>query len=256
MAKKNPLAQPEQEAAQQVEQENPDAEILVGGPGQEEAQVEESEQPQLVEITISGKKYRVTPEVADAMSQRERDFDRKLNLNTQELGDLRKFKRQFDQPPQPSEPKGGVDYDTLIFEKPSEALKAFKEELRKEFTSQYQADKKAENFWRSFYAKNNDLDPVEDDDIVQTVVARNWGELGPMEPGQAQERIAELARDRILRMTKRFHVNGNGNDRTIVEPSSSPMPKAPAREDTGPKTMSDIIRKRRQARTAKGVTTE
>src|SRR5690242_9737861 len=48
-------------------------------------------EPQYREVTINGRKFQADPELYEAITQRDRDFDRKLNASTQELGNLRKF---------------------------------------------------------------------------------------------------------------------------------------------------------------------
>lgn len=244
-------AQPDADAiARQEEIARKDAAVMVGGPGLD-APPDKPESapvtPQAQEYTIGGRKFSVDPELARSLEQRESDFNRKLNENSRELGELRKLVQPARQEP----PVKG--YDTLLFENPTEAVNRLKSEITAEVTSLYQQDKAQTDFWNGFYSKNQDLDRQDDDMLVRGVLQQNWNSLHALPPQEAAERLANLTRRQILRYSQKAKLEDestpNPATRTFVEPASHPSPRpAPRAVDEGPATLTDVIKARRAAR--------
>lgn len=241
-------AQPSAEQLRQEEIARKDAAVMNGGPGSERPEPEHKEEPapSAQEVTIAGRKFSVDPELARQLEQREQDFNRKLNEHSQELGQLRKLV----QPQVVEQPKG---YDTLLFENPNEAINRLKKEIREEVVGEYVQDQTQQKFWNGFYSKHKDLSRDDDDFLVRGVLQQNWQTLSPLAPEEASEKLADLTRRQILRYSQKSKVEDENQPitapRTQVESASRPMPRpAPAREDEGPATLTDVINQRRAAR--------
>ncbi len=235
--------------------EHPDAEILKGGPAETalEAPAKETPSPRLVSVKYGGKDIQVPEDVAQAWESREREFGQKLSEHSQELGELRKFRTSVQQTVQPQTPQR-PDLSTLMFENPAEYNRLMREEIKAEIRQEYTQDQGLRDFWRSFYRKHDDLDG--EDSLVQAVMQRHWGELQTLPVSSAQDKIADLTRGEILRISKKLK-GGNTEEelpqgRAVVEGASRPVSRTrKTEEDEGkPKTLSEVIRDRRQARLA------
>lgn len=200
----------------------------------------------LVAVKIAGREHQLPEDVAQALSEREREFDRKLSEHSQELGQLRQMTRQWQErqaptaPQRPAEP----DIETLWFENPKAAAQKLRQEIRQEITGEYQRDQAIRSFWDGFYRGNDDL--REDDFIVNAVFQRHFDQLADLAPAKAAETLADLTRKEIIRLSRKVKPATESNGappRHLAEPASGERPPRPAREeDSGPKTLSDAIR--------------
>lgn len=223
-----------------------DADLMSGGPEQDSPA--EDKQPvtsQYREVTINGRKFQADPELYEAISQREKDFDRKLQSSSNELGQLRKFRDEH-APRPPVQPK---DYDQLLFEDPKGAVERIKAEIR----SEYQAAENLKSFWRDFYRSNKDLSEDEDHDVAEMILQRNLQELARLPVDEAKEKLADLTRRKILMYQQRGkdQVDDGEVPRTRVEIPSRQSRQPPAEEkDPGGDTVVDYLKYRRSQRAA------
>ena len=211
-------------------------------PTQDSQLATQDSQRQVREVTINGRKFVVDPEMAEAMAQRDRDFDRKLNEHANELGQLRKLAQGITQS-QPPAPKG---YDTLLFEDPVGAVNRLKNEIRQEYIQ----EKKLDQFWNKFYRTNKDLDRDEDDFIVKAILNENLQSLATLPEEDAAAKLADLSRRQILKyQSKNKQDDNEPTPRTRVESPSRATVRAVPPKDEGPTTLTQLIKQRRQART-------
>ena len=234
------------------DQPDPDAQILQGGPGETpltEERPKPSDAPSLVTVKYGGKDYTVAPEIAEAWSAREKEFGQKISEQGTELGSLRKFRQSVEQTVTPPRPTGS-DLGTLLFENPNEAISQIRQGIIREVEGRYSQDQSQREFWRGFYRKHDDLDG--EDTLVQAVMQRHWGELETLPVSTAQDKIADLTRGEILRISKKL--KGGREDelpqgRAVVEgASSTPSRRKAEPEPEGPKSLSDVIRANRARR--------
>lgn len=231
--------------------------ILRGGPGQEVPEPEETapSAPQLREMTIKGRKFQVDPDLAEVLSERDRDIDRKLSEHSAELGNLRKFYQEHQPAPRPEEkPK----YATLLFENPDEAVNRIKEEIRQEYMTEKQKEEErrlqaeqSAKFWDAFYKKNKDLDPDDDGPLVRAVLSDHMNDLYHLPTQDGIEKLADLTRNQILRIQQKAQLSDDDKpavSRTRVEPSSRPTQRVASREPETPATLTELIKQRRAAR--------
>ena len=240
--KKQFLQEPEERQESGVRSEEP---AMSGHPAEEQTPPETPPAaPSVREVTINGRKFQVDPEMAEAMAQRDRDFDRKLNEHANELGQLRKLAQGITQS-QPPAPKG---YDQLLFEDPVGAVNRLKAEIRQEYVQ----EKKLEQFWNRFYRSNKDLDRDEDEFIVKAILNENIQTLANLPEEDAAARLADLSRRQILKYQARQKEDEQESARTRVETPSRTTPRAAAPKDEGPTTITQLIKERRAARQKTG----
>lgn len=225
------------------------AEPLAGGPGVES---EPAPAPKFVTVKHGGRELQVPEDLAGAWQEREREFETRIGKQGQELGELRKWRQQAEaairpQPAQPAEP----DINTLWFENPQAAYQKIKQDVREEITSDYRRDQALRSFWDGFYRGNDDL--REDAWVAETVFRDNFQDLADMPTSKAQEKLADLTREKILRLTRKAKTEITRAP--MLESASGDRPPRPQRdedEDDGPKTMGELIAQRRARRMAVG----
>ena len=227
-----------------------DAEILVGGPGQD-APVEDKKEPATptgVEMTIAGQKYTLDPAIASALEERERQFERKMSQQGTELGELRRLKQQVDALNQAQAAQAQPNLDTLIFENPTKALEMHRQQIVSELTQKYEQEKRQQEFWRDFKSRHKDLEG--DDLVIHAVAAKNAASLNTItDPIEMADKIADFARREILRIANRAKSDTPDKTRAVVEGKSIESPKPTPRPDTEEKgSLSQTIRDRRKAR--------
>lgn len=151
------------------------------------------------------------------------------------------------------DPEPEVDYEKLMYDDPKAFVKQLKKEVRsdveKELGGKYAKDQGEREFWNEFYADHDDL--KDDKDLVQTTLRTNIATLGDLPVREAQKRLADLTRERIMRYTgKREKKDDASKTRARVEGSgASQKPSTKAAEDDGKVvTLSDIIRARKAKR--------
>jgi hypothetical protein len=154
--------------------------------------------------------------------------------------------------PAPKEEDDSEDFDQdafyadpakFIAEKVNKAVSKAREDM----TNEYGVDQRRRDFWGTFYSKHDDL--TSDKDVVETVVNANWDSLKNLPPATAMDKIAEMSRERLLAIAKRFGKGTGEGNRTVVEGEGNrDTPRG--RGGDSPKVMrlSDIIKARQAKR--------
>lgn len=211
--------------------------------------------PKLASVKYGDKEYHLPEEAAQAWEQREREYARKLSQHSDELGQLRKWKTQVEQQiaPKPQEP----DLNTLWFENPSKAAELIEQKTYQRVRTEYEEREKAreqqqalDRFFDGFYRKNDDL--RDDDWVVKGVMQEHFEDLADLPTVKAQEKLADLTRERIIRLTRKVKTSDTTRSRqTLAEPASGERAPRPApTEDAGPGSLGDVIRERAARRQA------
>lgn len=218
---------------------------LQGGPA---APPEPTPTPKVVTVKYGGRDLQVPEDVANAWQEREREFDQRLSKQGDELGQLRTRWKQIESQVQPRQPDPNEVLSTKWFEAPTEAAKMLEERVYQRVANEYQQREAQKSFWDGFYRKNDDL--REDEFIVEAVLSKNSDELLNLTVPKAQERLAELTRQELLRLTRKVKVSDDqSRSRVVSEPASGTrVPKPQVDEDEGPKSIGDVIRARAAAR--------
>jgi hypothetical protein len=215
---------------------------VVGGP--EAPPPSPPDAPKLVSVRWQGQEFQMPEHAAQAWQEREQTLSRQ----GQELGDLRR-RSQPAQPAQPRDPEAEWNQriNTLWFENPAEAAKLLEERAYRRIAGEYRQDQAMRTFWDEFDRKHGDL--REDRWVVEATMSRNWEALADLPHAQAQDKLADLTRNEILRLARKAKpadTNGNGAPpRHLAEPASGDRPPTRRSEDDddrGPKTLSDAIR--------------
>jgi hypothetical protein len=224
-----------------------------GGPGTETGGVDVTK---TVKIKMSGKEFEVAPELASAYEAREQEFQRKVSENSGELGTLRKYKQEVEPvlTQLRSSPQGqstGTNLNVLWYENPEAAAKVVEDRVSQRLTAQYQQAESIKAFWDGFYSENKDL--AEDKFVVKAVFSEKYGELAPLSIREAQTKLADATRDELLRISRKMKSENTTLNRSgeLEEASGerAPKPTAAELEDrNAPKTLSEVIASRRQAR--------
>jgi len=224
--------------------------VMIGGPGQEETSVEESKPatPTGVEMTIAGQKYTLDPAIASALEEREKQFERKMSQQGEELGKLRKLQQQVDALNQAQAAQAQPNMDTLLFENPTKALELHRQQIVSELTQKYEQEKRQQEFWRDFYKRHKDLDG--DEIVIKAVASQHAASLGTItDPVELADKVADLSRREILRIANRAKSDAPDKTRAVVEGKSIEAPKPTARPETEEGgSLSQAIRDRRKAR--------
>jgi hypothetical protein len=166
----------------------------------------------------------------------------------EELGRLRKLQQQVDALNQAQAAQAQPNLDTLLFENPTKALEIHRQQIVNELTQKYEAEKRQQEFWRDFHSRHKDLDG--DDLVIHAVAARNAAGLSTItDPVEMADKIADLSRREILRISNRAKSDTPDKTRAVVEGSSIAAPKLQPRPEAEEKgSLSQTIRDRRKAR--------
>lgn len=204
----------------------------------------------LVEVSVGGSKFMVTPQMAQSInqeqSQRQNEVSRILQEQNRKFDEL---KTTFIARPEQKKEEGQkVDFwsdPDKYFEKLNSDFDRRVEEkvnaVKSELTNQYQTEQSTKQFWDSFYKSNDDL--KNDDFIVKAVMARDWNELKDLKTSDAQKEIAERTRQQIL-----GYMKPNESKGVQLEGSSLPRTKKAEAKEEKVTTISDQLRARAQAR--------
>ena len=92
-------------------------------------------------------------------------------------------------------PKPKPKIEELIFENPTEGIRALKEDIRQEIDSESRRKAAWEKTWQDFYSTNTDLAGLED--VVETVLQRSWGEVANLPTQKSLPLIADRARQMV-----------------------------------------------------------
>lgn len=210
-------------------------------------------------VKIDGVDYSVDKATAKALREREKSFQRKL---TEQAEDLKIRYSRPEPVPQANrhvaDPDNVDGLDVMLFENPKEALKRLKAQIVNDVTRAYQADQGERQFWTDFYAENADLTKYAK--FVKAVFEEHFNEWVNLPIAKARKELAAVVREEIAELTKLQHREDGDEEpkaprrSAYVEGSgrfaSAPKP-TPKPEDKEPRTMVDILRERREARSPK-----
>ncbi len=213
--------------------------------------------PGMQEVEIGGQRFAVSEAMATAIKAEQENYGTRISdLQT----GLEAAKRAEVPSPSAREPDpavsstvGTYNWETKLFENPTEAVqeivKLAKEEATAELTTAYQraeaAKKATEDFWNGFYEKNDHLKGKEE--VVQFVVNRDQ-DLAALSLDDAAKEIKE----RTEKFLKGIGASiPSGGKPPIVEggPEKAPetTPAAPAQADR-PGSLGDVLRNRAKQR--------
>jgi hypothetical protein len=195
----------------------------------------------LVTVKINGVEYRVDPEMAAALEEREKDFQRKLSEQAEAL---RRQTIQTAPPPLPQLPKEDDNLDVLLFESPKEAINKLEQRIIKKVVAAYQADQGEREFWNAFYRENEDL--AKHDRLARAILNERFNEWANLPATQARKNLAAAVREEILSIVK-AHSGESAPKRTFVEGGSTSTAPAQRAAQSQPRSLSEMIAKRRQA---------
>lgn len=221
-----------------------DGEILEGFP--KDGEVIEPDDPPVAEGEPGKKPAAATPPV-DPMQI----LQDEMKSLRQEQAALRKENQELRTPKQKPQEEPEIDFEKAIFDDPKGTLEAYGRKIRKEITedlrTQYTRDQNERAFWDSFYKKHSDLG--EDRDLVQATLNGNMDALADMRAEDAGDKLADLTRERIMRYTGGKPAPGK---KTVVEGAQRPAERPKPPEENTVRSLTDILRQRRESRRASG----
>src|SRR5262245_8236870 len=223
--------------------------VIIGGPEATVPAVPAAPAPKMVTVKHGGKEYALPEEAAQAWEARDREYSQNFSRQGEELGQLRAWRRQVESTVQPAKPQE-PDINTLWFENPAKAQELIEQRIVERVTRSYQSDQATKRFFDGFYRANSDLQ--EDEWVVNTVFQDHFSELADLPISRAQEKLGELTRERILKLTRKTKSSDepSRSKQTLVESASGDRTPRPAAnpEDGLPKSMGDHIRAMAAAR--------
>lgn len=243
----------------------PEPSPMTGGPDdtiQNPENLEHAEPPisePEVEVTIMGKTLKVSPEMAEILEEREREFNRKLSEQSTELGELRKLREQ--PPVAPIEPKENEIPPEIIeawYTDPEKVIKFFKKSLNE--TSEETAKRVRESikretaikererkFWNDFYGMNKDLDKPSMRTFVKYVLGQKWPELSKIQDErEAMKALATHTREYLASV---MSGKGKGGKDVYAEPSHPEPPKPKVRKEGHIPSLTELLKSRRKRHT-------
>lgn len=219
----------------------PESEVVQLDLYQPTEQPTEQPAPNVKTVRIGGVEYTVPPDLADALEQREKEFQRKLSEQAAELQDrwLRASQAQLQEPQKEQDPLEGVD--SLLFENPKEAVKRLRDSIVSQVSSMYQADQGRRQFWTDFYADYPELRKHQT--LVDAVLNRHLQEWSSIPANQAKQLLADAVKREIAEIAKTIAPSGA---RTHAEEQRQPRPRAVASETPAPpKSITQLLKERR-----------
>lgn len=201
-------------------------------------------------ISLGGREYELDPQLAEALDAYRAESEDRNAKQQRAIEELYgRIPRQ--ETPQAAPP----NFDTLLFEKPSEALRLYGDQIKKELQEQYNQDQQArlqmqvmEKFWSDFYVAHPDM--REDDVLVRSVFGANMNSLIDMTPEKARDALAGIARTELTRIATR-HGQQSGEAPARMEESGRTrrgpaVERAQTQVPQGPRTLTEALRRRRE----------
>ncbi len=193
----------------------------------------------------SDKSFTVSDDIAQAHTQFTTEVDRRLGENSQELGELREYKRNVLQREQDLQAKTNKqdlpDPATQLFEDPSgfvgsidQKIEKIKTDMRTEYQQAETTKKDETNFWNSIWAENKDLEMVKTQatDVIK-MIGQKYADQNLPNTKQVRDFLAKEARGWMKGI---IGTNANGSTDGFVEGSSTTTPVRPKKEEDKPRT--------------------
>lgn len=202
--------------------------------------------PEVVELEVGGKKFKLEKSAAEAFSAYQEQHQRDLEARDREIRSLK-----APPPPKQEDEFYTSDLDTKFFEKPSTYLKQVEDRAYKrakeDLTTAYQTASAEQRFWDDFYLENPALDRRKDDWVTRAVLTERTQELAPLPVPEAKKRLAQYTTERLLDIHKRYTPKpAETPETTTLEGASPPTRRAVAKpEAQEPTRISDWIREKK-----------
>lgn len=193
---------------------------LSGGPGVDPEELSPLEptgpdtpppttEPSGTVIRIGSREFTVEPELADAFESHRRETDRKFGEQGRELGDHRAWRREVESRLPPKTEPAARNYDSTLFERPTETLAEIEERAVKrakdEMRLEYQGDQTQRANWARFYKLHPDL--ADEDRLVRTVLqdlyGQGWATRHESEMPAFMDELAKQTRGELLRISRK-----------------------------------------------------
>jgi hypothetical protein len=208
--------------------------------------------PSLVGVKIAGRDFQLPTDVADAMQEREREFQQKLSEHSNELGQLRQWRTQVQQTVQPQSQPQGPDLNTIWFTDPAKAAALVEERTTQKLAQAYQRDMTIRTFWDTYHRKYPDY--TDASVLSESLFSRHVQELNAMPNlDAAADRLGDLVGKEILKLTRKVKTDENPRQPArLVERATGERVAPPSEEDEEdkklPKSLGEAIRARQRAR--------
>ena len=218
-----------------------------GASGTPDSTGREGDEPKLVTVSVGGTTIEVSSEQA-ALIQAEQAASQDAIQQAQTLGE-----------PAPREQDEVVPIEELLFTDPKAALEQLTAQITNTVRGEYQQDQSSKKFWDDFYIENPDL--REEDHLVKAVLDRELGTLENMRGKVGRDKLAELTKGDILRITEK-HQKGRKKkvdqttqlEGTSTDGAPPPSPDNPPQEADSSRlpTLGDAIKQRKLNRARAG----
>jgi hypothetical protein len=197
----------------------------------------------------------------ERIAQERAEWQRDRELWMAERDQQKQWQRQVEQrlppPPQPQ----GPDIERIWYENPRLAAQMIHDSVRADLMQTYRQESEAarrESVMKDFVGGMFEAHPElrGEDNLVAYVLQRDGDAIGKARIPEAREMLAKGVRDEILRLEKRAsewrtreegHAPPPAHRATVEGGSASRAPRA-APEEPGAKSITDLLRARREAR--------
>lgn len=234
--------------------DDPDRHIRRGGPGDEPAEPAAEPTPEpastSTRVKIGRREFDVTPDIAAAMEERERDYMRGISLDRRDREELDRYRRAA-QPAQSPAPTG-PDFNTLLFENPTKALEMHGQQIEARMEAKYRSEQASARMWTKFFEDHPDLS--EERLLVQARFQADYEEIADLPTSKAMDVLADNVRRDILRISRKSRGAGSvtplPTNRATVEGATGERTAPPPRAnpDDEPTSLSAEIKRRAAAR--------
>lgn len=216
----------------------------------EEDETEGEEEDEQEELQVGGQRLRVRKDVAAVLRAQEL-----------QLSELRALQNRNIQPMPTNQQEEEVDpladAEKTLFADPRGTLLKYgehlKKQVRQELTTQYQADRKTDQYFKEFYTEHKDLAPL--DETVKGVLRANIQEVAALNPKASRDRLAQLVRMQIDTIVKTVVPDDERREarRTTVEGATRGGTSRQGNKQQAPrqevvKSLSSVIRDRKMLR--------
>jgi len=208
-------------------------------------------------VTISGKSYNVSEDIAQALTEQSQSIDRRFDERSQELGELRQFRnttlQEQEQVRQATNIQEPVDLGTVMYEDPNkfvgiieDKIKNSQNQMRQEYQQAKSTESQQAAFWASMWAENPDLEKVKPQasDIISLISQQSVTQNPNLQnTKQTRDEFAQKTRDWM----KGIVGTNNGDDPdNFIEGPSIPKEKKKKEPEFVRKTTKQLMEERRE----------
>lgn len=174
--------------------------------GLEQATVEETPSEPVVEKSEKAAEvFRIGTQEFSSLDEAMK-YAQKLELEKAERNAYELGKQEAEIKDEPVVPKVSFEEEIqdLLFDNPAEALRRYKEHITQEIKSSIATESKVEReraaAWNEFYETNPDL--LENSQLVEYVLEKNWNTLGGLEAKQGLKELAVMTKALLQQAAK------------------------------------------------------